>query len=135
MDDFTSYGDSFGTTLDNLEKVLEHCERSNVALSMEKCHMMMTEGNVLGHFISIDGIKVDPTKIEVISKILTPKTSKEVCSFLGHTRYYRRFIENFSKIASPLFSLLMKDAKFVWTGKCEQAVLKLKHFVTETPVL
>ena len=109
MDDFTPYGDAFETTLANLEKVLECCEQTNVSLSMEKCHMMMTEGIVLGHFILADGIKVDPAKIEVISKIPTPKTLKEVRIFLGHAGYYRRFIENLSKIASPLFSLLMKD--------------------------
>ena len=74
---------------------------------------------MLGYFISTDGMKVDPTKIELISKIPTPKTPKEVRSFLGHAGYYRRFIENFSKSASPLFSLLMKYEEFVWTGKCE----------------
>ena len=115
MDDFTPYGDAFQTALANLEKVLEHCEQNNVALNTEKCHMMMTEGIVLGHFILADRIKVDPAKIEVISKITTHMTLKEVRSFLGHTGYYRRFIENFSKIASPLFSLLMKDVEFMWT--------------------
>ena len=119
MDDFTPYGDAFETALANLEKVLEHCEQTNFALSTEKCHMMMTKGIVLGNFISVDGIKVDPAKIEVILKIPTLKTLKEVRSFLGHVRYYRIFIKYFSKIASPLFSLLMKDAEFVWTWKCE----------------
>ena len=66
MDDFTPYGDAFETTLASLEKVLERCEQTNVALSMEKCHMMMTDGIVPEHFISVDGIKVDPAKIEVI---------------------------------------------------------------------
>ena len=80
--------------------------------------MMMTEGIVLGNFISTDGIKVYPAKIKVISKIPTPKTPKEVRSFLGHVGYYRRFIEKFSMIAYPLFSLLMKDVEFVWTRKC-----------------
>ena len=84
MDDFTPYGDAFEKALTNLEKVLERCEQTNVSLSTEKLHMMMTEGIVLGHFISTDEIKVDPAKIEVISKIPTPKTPKEVCSFWGH---------------------------------------------------
>ena len=97
--------------------------------------MMMPKGIVLGHFILKYGIKVDPAKIEVISRIPTPKTQKEVCDFLGHAGYYRRFIEIFSNIASPLFSFLMKYVEFVWTGKCEQAFLKLKHCVTTTPVL
>ena len=71
--------------------------------------MMMSEGVVLGHFISVNGIQVDPSKIKVIENIPTLATQKEVQSFLGHVGYYRRFIENFSKLASPLFSLLMKD--------------------------
>ncbi|WP_208081265.1 hypothetical protein, partial [Bacteroides uniformis] len=50
---------------------------------------------------------------EVISKIPTPKTPKVVRRFLGHAGYYRKFIEIFSKIASPLFSLLMKEVEFV----------------------
>ena len=135
MDYFTPYEDAFETALANLEKVMEHCEQTNVSLNMEKFHMMMTKGIVLGNFISADGIKVDPTKIEVISKIATPNTLKEVRSFLGHAGYYRRFIENFSKISSPLFSLLMKEVEFVWTKKCEHAFLKLKNCVIATPIL
>lgn len=134
MDDFTPYGDAFETTFVNLEKVLEQCVQTNVALSTEKCHMMMTEGIMLGHYITVEGIKVDPTKIEVILKILIPKMQKEVQSFLGHVGYYKRFIEKFS-VASPLFSLLMKDVAFLWIEKCEQAFLKLKCCVSATPVL
>lgn len=66
MDNFTPYGDVFEASLANLEKVLECCVQINVALSTEKCHTLMTEGIMLGHYISDDGIKVDPTKIEVI---------------------------------------------------------------------
>ena len=66
MDDFTPYKDDFETTLFNFEKVLERCVQTNVALSTKKWHMMMTEGIVPGNFIFADGIKVDPTKIEVI---------------------------------------------------------------------
>ena len=54
-------------------------------------------------------------KIEVIVGIPSPKTQKEVRSFLGHAGYYRRFIENFTKIVAPMFKLLTKDAEFQWT--------------------
>ena len=64
---------------------------------------MMSEGVVLEHFISADGIMVDPSKIKVIKHIPTPATQKEVRSFLGHVGYYQSFIENFSKLASPFF--------------------------------
>lgn len=56
MDDFTSYGDSFEEALTNLEKVLKRCKETQLSLSTKKCHMMMTEGVVLGHYISSTGI-------------------------------------------------------------------------------
>ena len=72
--------------------------------------MLLTEGIVLGHHLSAEGIKVDPAKIEVIVKISSPKTQKDVRSFLGHAGYYRRFIEKFTKTTSPMFKMLAKDA-------------------------
>ena len=66
-----------------LEKYLMCCEQIQLYLSIEKCHMMMSEGVVLGNFISADGIQVDPSKIRVIENIPTPGTQKEVRSFLG----------------------------------------------------
>jgi len=104
-DDFTPYGTDFDQDLSNLEKVLEWCITTRLCFSHEKCHMMMTKGVVLGHYVSVDGIKVDPTKIEVILNFPTPCTQTEVCSFLGCARYYRRFIENFSRIFACLHAL------------------------------
>jgi hypothetical protein len=112
MDDFTVYGNTFEEALANLEKVLIKCQETNLALSHEKCFMLQTEGIVLGHCVSSAGIKVDPKKIEVISKLPVPKNQKDVRSFLGHAGYYRRFIENFTQITSPLFKLLTKDNDF-----------------------
>jgi hypothetical protein len=63
MDNFTPYGIDFDQSLTNLEKVLKICIHSHLSLSIEKCHMMMNEGVVLGHFISYAGIQVDPAKI------------------------------------------------------------------------
>jgi len=71
--------------------------------------MLLTEGIVLGHHLSAEGIKVDPAKIEVIVNLPSLKTQKVVRRFLGHAGYYRRFIENFTKVASPMFKLLTKD--------------------------
>ena len=70
--------------------------------------MMFTEGIILGHRISGDGIKVDKSKVEVISKLSIPNCEKDFGNFLGFTGYYRGFTENFTKIASPLFKLLTK---------------------------
>jgi hypothetical protein len=77
--------------------------------------MLLTEGVVLGHHISYEGIKVDPAKIEVIVRLLPPKTQKEVIIFIEHDGYYQQFIDNFTKIVAPMFGLLIKDADFLWT--------------------
>ena len=90
---------------------------------------------MLGHFISVVGIQVDPTKIEVILMFPIPTKPKEVRSFLGHASYHRHFIKDFSKIASPLYTLLTKEAKFIWTPKCNKAFLQLKELLTTTPFL
>ena len=74
MDNFTPYGRDFEEALKNLEMVLTWCEKTQVSLSTEKCHMMMNEGVVPGNFISADGIQVDPSKIRVIENIPTPGT-------------------------------------------------------------
>ena len=135
MDDFTVYGNDFKEALDNLEKVLIRCQETNLALSHEKCKMMLTEGIVLGHHISSEGIKVDPAKIEIITGLSPPTTQKEVRSFLGHAGYYRRFIANFTKIAAPLFKLLAKDIGFCWDQHCQTAFDTLKSELSSTPVL
>eukprot|EP00253_Pinus_taeda_P009629 PITA_09629 len=135
MDDFTPYGTTFEDALQNLEKVLKRCIEADLALSTKKCHMMMNEGIVLGHFVSLLGIQVDPAKIQVILTLPIPKTQTEVRSFLGHAGYYRKFIKDFAKIASPLFVLLTKNAEFKWTDDCEKEFDKLKHQLSVAPIL
>jgi hypothetical protein len=97
--------------------------------------MMMSEGVVLGHFISYAGIQVDPAKIQVILDIPTPTNQKEVQSFLGHAGYYKRFIKKNSKLASPLFFLLTKDVDFHWTDTYELSFTDMKHKLSTAPIL
>jgi hypothetical protein len=97
--------------------------------------MMMSEGVVLEHFISSQGIQVDPSKIQVIENLPIPKTQTDVRSFLGHARYYRRFIKKNSKMASPLFVLLMKNVEFKWTNLCQEVFDALKHQLATAPIL
>lgn len=72
MDDFTMYGNSFKEALVNLEKKMVGCKETNVSLSNEKWFMILTKGIFLGHHVSSVGVKVDPTKIEVIMKLTIP---------------------------------------------------------------
>nr|GEY54435.1 reverse transcriptase domain-containing protein [Tanacetum cinerariifolium] len=102
MDDFSVFGNSFSTCLTNLEKMLKRCEDTKLALNWEKSHFMVKEGIVLGHKISKKGIEVDKAKIKVISNLPHPTTVKGIRSFLGHARFYHRFIKDFLKISRPM---------------------------------
>ena len=103
-------------------------------LSHKKCHMMMIEGVVLGHYISADGIRVDPTKIEVILNLPTPHTQTEVCSFFGSFGYYCRFMENFARTIAPLHALT-GNVEFQWSDKCDVAFAGLMKLISIEPVL
>jgi hypothetical protein len=135
MDDFSVYGDSFTSCLSHLENMLKRCEDTNLVLNWEKCHYMVKEGIVLGHKISKSGIEVDRAKVDVIAKLPHPTTVKGIRSFLGHAGFYRRFIQDFSKIARPLTHLLEKDAPFIFSNECIEAFNVLKKKLTEAPVL
>ncbi|KAL0544263.1 hypothetical protein IC582_019376 [Cucumis melo] len=89
----------------------------------------------LGHVVSKAGVSVDPAKIEAVTGWTRPSTVSEVRSFLGLTGYYRRFVENFSRIATPLTQLTRKGAPFVWSKACEDSFQNLKQKLVTAPVL
>ncbi|GJU19889.1 reverse transcriptase domain-containing protein [Tanacetum coccineum] len=135
MDDFSVFGDSFSSCLSHLDTMLQRCEDTNLVLNWEKCHFMVKEGIVLGHKISKNGLEVDRAKVDVIAKLPPPTTVKGVRSFLGHAGFYRRFIQDFSKIARPMTHLLEKDTPFVFSDECLASFKILKTRLTEAPIL
>ncbi|GJV76299.1 reverse transcriptase domain-containing protein [Tanacetum coccineum] len=135
MDDFSVFGDSFSSCLSHLDKMLKRCEDTNLVLNWEKCHFMVKEGIVLGHKISKSGIEVDRAKVDVIAKLPHPTFVKGVRSFLGHVGFYRRFIQDFSKIARPMTHLLEKETPFIFSKECIESFNTLKKKLTEAPIL
>ncbi|KAL4324452.1 hypothetical protein GQ457_11G024450 [Hibiscus cannabinus] len=135
MDDFSTFGENFDSCLSNLEKVLKRCKETNLVLNWEKCHFMVDEGIVLGQKISSKGMEVDKAKIEVIRKLPPPTTVKGIRSFLGHAGFYRRFIEDFSKITKPLSSLLEQGRPFEFNNDCTKAFNLLKQKLVTTPIV
>ena len=89
----------------------------------------------MGHVVSESGIAVDPAKVATVQDWPTPKNATDVRSFLGLAGYYRKFIQDFSKIAAPLTQLTKKNQSFVWDGVCEDAFKSLKERLTRAPVL
>nr|GEW40660.1 reverse transcriptase domain-containing protein [Tanacetum cinerariifolium] len=85
--------------------------------------------------ISKNGIEVDKSKVDVIAKLPHPTTVKGIRSFLGHASFYRRFIQDFSKISRPMTHLLEKDTPFFFSKECVEAFQTLKKKLTEAPIL
>ncbi|GJQ92337.1 reverse transcriptase domain-containing protein [Tanacetum coccineum] len=96
---------------------------------------MFKEGIVLGHKISKSGIEVDRAKVDVIAKLPHLTSVKGVRSFLGHAGFYRRFIQDFSKIARPMTHLLEKETPFIFSKECIEAFNILKKKLTKALIL
>ncbi|KAD2393299.1 hypothetical protein E3N88_40276 [Mikania micrantha] len=94
-----------------------------------------SEVQFLGHVVNSSGISVDPSKVETVMKWFPPKTPTEIRSFLGLAGYYRHFIQDFSKIASPLTKLTRKDVKYCWGPEQDNVFQLLKEKLTNAPVL
>nr|GEV78185.1 reverse transcriptase domain-containing protein [Tanacetum cinerariifolium] len=101
----------------------------------EKSHFMVKEGIFLGHKISRNGIEVDKAKVDVIVKLPHPTTVKVIRSFLGHAGFYRRFTQDFLKIARLMTRLLEKDTLFIFSKEFIEAFQSLKKNLTEAPIL
>ncbi len=81
---------------------------NELVLNGEKCQFMVQKEIVLGHKISAKGLQVDKAKIDLIEQLSSPKSLRDIHSFLGHTGFYRQFRKDFSKISKPLCNLLRK---------------------------
>ena len=89
----------------------------------------------LGHIINSNDILVDPYKVKVIIDWLQSMTVTEVQSSLGLAGYYRRFVQDFSKIAVPLTELTRKGEPFILMEKREWEFQESKKRLTTTPIL
>ncbi|GJS81206.1 putative nucleotidyltransferase, ribonuclease H [Tanacetum coccineum] len=119
----------------HLGLILELLKEEKLYAKFSKCEFWLREVQFLGHVINGDGIHVDPSKIEAVKNWEAPRTPSEVRSFLGLAGYYRRFIENFSKIAKPLTVLTQKSKTYDWGEEQENAFQTLKDKLCNAPVL
>ena len=135
IDDIIVWSDNFENHLQHLDLIFQRLREANLTLKPTKCVFAKSEVTYLGHIISHDGIKVDPSKIQAVQSFPLPRNQHDIRSFLGLANYYRKFVKGFSKIALPLNRLLTKDVPFKWTNDCQRAFDELKQALTTTPVL
>ena len=84
--------------LEHLRGVFQKCRKFGISLNLKKSIFSMKEGKLLGHVISIKGIRIDPSRVAAIQKLDIPRNKKEIQSFLGKVNFLRRFITNFDEV-------------------------------------
>nr|CAD40092.2 OSJNBb0012A12.10 [Oryza sativa Japonica Group] len=135
IDDILVYSQSDEDHQQHLRLVLGKLREHQLYAKLSKCEFLLSEVKFLGHVISAKGVAVDPETVTAVTDWKQPKTVTQVRNFLGLAGYYRRFIENFSKIARPMTQLLKKEEKFVWSPQCKKAFQTLKEKLVSLPVL
>ncbi|WVZ89549.1 hypothetical protein U9M48_035933 [Paspalum notatum var. saurae] len=135
IDDILIYSKTEAEHEEHLRLVLQRLREHQLYAKFSKCEFWIDEVRFLSHVVSKGGIAVDPSKVSTVTNWKVPEIPKEVRGFLGLAGYYRRFIENFSRIAKPMTSLLEKDAEFRWTNAQQAAFDELKKRLTTAPVL
>ncbi|KAL0560668.1 hypothetical protein IC582_001078 [Cucumis melo] len=135
IDDILIYSKTETEHEEHLRMVLQTLRDNKLYAKFSKCEFWLKQVSFLGHVVSKDGVSVDPAKIEAVTGWTRPSTVSEVRSFLGLAGYYRRFVENFSRIATPLTQLTRKGAPFVWSKACEDSFQTLKQKLVTAPVL
>ncbi|GJT17486.1 reverse transcriptase domain-containing protein [Tanacetum coccineum] len=135
IDDILIYSKSEEEHEVHLKTILDLLEKEKLYAKFSKCEFWLKEVQFLGHVVNRDGIHVDPSKVESVKNWKTPESSTEIRSFLGLAGYYRRFIENFSKIAKPLTLLTQKNKTYVWGNEQDEAFRILKEKLCNAPVL
>ena len=135
LDDILVFAPTFELHLARLGDVLGRIEKHGLKLKPSKCAFGQTEVSYLGHIVSVEGIRVNPEKVQAVTSLARPTTKKLLRSFLGLTSYYRRFIDNYAAVAQPLTKLLRDDQVYDWGPNQETAFATLKTRLSTAPIL
>ena len=153
LDDICVFSSSIDEMLDRVELVMKHLQDFNLKIKPKKTFFFQSQVLFLGHTLSKDGISPNPEKVQKVKDWPVPSNAKKVHSFLGLASYYRQFIPQFVKWASPLHELIRPVATkktcariklpplqqnlppFKWTSVQQESFDKLKLALTSAPVL
>ncbi|CAB0041037.1 unnamed protein product [Trichogramma brassicae] len=135
MDDIVVYATSLEEHKEKMNKLFGRLKTAGLRVRPDKCFFLRKEVGYLGHIISEEGVRPDPSKVTAVRDFPQPQSRKNIKQFLGLAGYYRRFIPNFAKIASPLHTLLKDDVKFVWDKAQEKAFQTSKDISCSHPIL
>lgn len=135
MEDILTYSRTKAEHTEHVRQVLDRLREAGLQVDIKKCEFSVKRTKFLGMIVGPDGIQMDPSKVSVITDWVVPKNLTDIQAFLEFCNFYRRFIQNYSKIVTPLTSLTKKGAQFLWTAKCQEAFEGMKKAVTTAPIL
>jgi RNase H-like domain found in reverse transcriptase/Reverse transcriptase (RNA-dependent DNA polymerase) len=135
MDDILIYSKIETEHEEHLRAVLRLLREHKLYCKLKKCSFFQHELSFLGHLISAEGVRADPTKIHAIKSWPMPNNIHDLRCFLGLTNYFRKFILGYAMIARPLMDLLKKGLKWEWTQERDHKFALLKDLLTTAPVL
>jgi len=122
--------------VEHLQKVFQRLRENKLYAKLEKCEFRVMKVDFLGHRITQEGLKMDDHKVKAILDWEPPKLVLTLRSFLGLASYYRKFIKNFAKMATPLINLLKKFVEtYEWDGACDEAFETLKGILVKALML
>ncbi|XP_049292703.1 uncharacterized protein K02A2.6-like [Anopheles funestus] len=135
LNDIVIGGADEHTHLMNLRAVLAKLREYGFKIRPEKCNFMQKQIKYLGHILDCEGQRPDPSKIEAIVNMPTPKNPSEVRSFLGAINYYEKFVPQMRNLRYPLDDLLKKDGHWQWSPECQQAFETFKRILSSDLLL
>ncbi|XP_050088326.1 uncharacterized protein K02A2.6-like [Anopheles aquasalis] len=135
MDDILVGGENEKQCKENLCEVLSRLEEHSVRVNGKKSVFFETEIEYLGYKISKNGITPNESKVEALVKAPVPMDVMQLQAYLGMVNYYSRFLPNLATVLSPLYELLRKDKKYVWSKECQEAFEKTKTMLVAKHML
>ena len=135
LDDIMIYSRTWEEHLQQISAVLDRLREHKLYAKLSKCEFGRLKAEFLGHIVSDMGIGVDPKKVEAVQAWPPLENTHDLRAFLGLANYYRRFVENCSKITLPLTRMLKKGAIITMGEEETAAFLAVKAALTTAPVL
>ena len=136
LDDILIYSRTKEEHIDHLRKIFELLQVNKLYAKESKCEFFATKIHYLGHIISDEGIKMEPSKIEAIMNWPSPTNLKEIQVFLGLAGFYRKFVKDYAKVAVPLTDQLKaKGCNFFWGKEQQRSFDRLKLAIATAPLL
>ena len=121
FDDILIYSKNLNKHLDHLRNVLSVLRSEQLYANLKKCTFCMGKIMFLGYVVTAQGIEMDEEKVKAILDWPTLKSVSEVRSFHGLASFYKRFVKNFSTIATPLTEIVKKSVGFKWNDERDEA--------------